>query len=204
MLWIEGKQDDWNLIGQYSNVQQQHRSKAPAAKTDTISIEDVRSLQGRLHETGSSPHLCCLIRGIDRMQPTAANAFLKMLEEPPPRVRFVLTAESEHAVLPTIASRTRILRFYPVPSADMKSLLEGSEENDAAFALHLSQGAPGALRSLLQDPDLLRAKRQIHAQAKQFWQTSSLSARKLTSASSSCTSVSRFGRTPRPKGEAIS
>ena len=173
-LWIEEIQDDWKIIGQYSNVQQQHRSKAPAAKTDTISIEDVRALQQRLHETGASKRLCCLIRSIDRMQPAAANAFLKVLEEPPPRVAFVLTAESEHSVLPTIASRTRILRFHPVSVADMQPMLAGFDEEEAAFALHLSQGAPGTLRSLLSSPEELRAKRQLHGQAKQFWQARTL------------------------------
>lgn len=174
MLWIEEDQDDWKLIGQYSNVQQQHRSKAPAAKTDTISIEDIRTLSERLSETGSSKHLCCLIRSTERMQSAAANAFLKMLEEPPPRVVFILTAESEHALLPTIVSRTRVVRFHPLPPSVLQPLLRGHDEDDASFAVHLAQGAPGTLRSLLTDPDRLRAERQLHAQAKQFWQSSSL------------------------------
>lgn len=177
-LWIKDRQEDWNVIGQTSNVTQQHRAKADTPpKTNTIGIDDVRSLQNRLHETGSSAHLCCIIRSIDRMQPAAANAFLKVLEEPPPRVVFILTAESEHSVLQTIASRTRIVRFHPLPFAEIEPLLRGREEEDAAFALHLSQGAPGTLQQLLSDPDQLRAKRQMHAQAKQFWQTSSLSER---------------------------
>lgn len=174
MLWIEEDQDDWKLIGQYSNVQQQHRSKAPVAKTDSISIEDVRALSDRLSETGSSTHLCCLIRSVERMQPAAANAFLKMLEEPPPRVVFILTAESDHAVLPTIVSRSRVIRFHPLSPAALQQLVSGHDEDDAAFALHLAQGAPGTLQSLLRDPDLLRSKKQIHAQAKQFWQSRSL------------------------------
>ncbi len=175
MLWIKEKQEDWNKIGQYSNVSQQHRTKSDSPpKTDTIGIDDIRALQGRLNETGSSRHLCCLIHSIDRMQGAAANAFLKMLEEPPPRVVFLLTAESEHAVLPTIASRTRIVRFHPVPREQMRGLLGGRSDEEAAFALHLSEGAPGTLSTLLADPDLLRSKRQLHGQAKQFWQASSL------------------------------
>ncbi|MSR67723.1 hypothetical protein EXS65_02780 [Candidatus Peribacteria bacterium] len=176
-LWIEEKQDDWKVIGQYSNVSQQHRSKSPTAKTDSISIEDIRALGQRLMETGSSRHLCCLIRSVERMQSAAANSFLKALEEPPPRVVFILTAESEHSLLKTVASRTRILRFHPLPKKSMRPLLEGHEDNDGAFALHLSQGAPGELLSLLGDPDALRSKRQLHSQAKQFWQARNLSER---------------------------
>lgn len=173
-LWMEGKQDDWNFIGQYSNISQQHRSKDTPAKTDTIGIKDIEALQSRLYETGLSPHLCCLIRSAERMSQEAANAFLKVLEEPPPRVRFLLTAESEHAVLRTIASRTRIVRFHPLKTDALQPLLCKREDDDAAFALHLAQGAPGALTTLLSNPDTLRARRQLHGQAKQFWQAASL------------------------------
>lgn len=168
MLWIDGTQSDWSVIGQYSNVQQQHREK-DAKKTDTIGIKDIEALQGRLFETGQSRHLCCLIRGIDRLTLDAAGSFLKVLEEPPPRVVFLLTAESEHAMLPTIASRTRIIRFHALKQDDMRPLLAGRIDDEAAFALHLARGAPGTLVRLLRDPDLLRSQRQLHAQAKQFW-----------------------------------
>jgi DNA polymerase-3 subunit delta' len=173
-LWIEGVQEDWRVISQSSNIPQEQRTKKPAAKTDTISIEDVRSLHERLLATGDSSHLCCLIRSIERMQPAAANAFLKLLEEPPPRVVFVLTTANEHALLPTVVSRTRILRFHPLPTDKLKPLLDGQDDDEASFALHLAHGAPGTLVSLLQNPDLLRANKQLHAQAKQFWQAQTL------------------------------
>lgn len=169
MLWMEEAQDDWNVIGQYSNVAQQHRAKGTPAKTDTIGIKEIEVLQGRLFETGQSPHLCCLIRSAERMSTEAANAFLKVLEDPPPRVVVILTAESEHAVLPTVASRTRVVKFYPLKTEEMKSLLGDRTDDEAAFALHLAQGAPGTLIRLLADPDTLRSRRQLHAQAKQFW-----------------------------------
>jgi hypothetical protein len=173
-LWIDGVQDDWRVIGQSSNVPQQHRAKAPTAKTDVISIEDVRCLHERLQATGSSPHLCCLIRSIDRMQPAAANAFLKILEEPPPRVVFILTTGNEHALLPTVVSRTRIMRFFPLKPEELRPLTAGKDDEDAAFATHLSHGAPGTLLSLLQNPDALRLGKQLHTQARQFWKTGSL------------------------------
>lgn len=174
-LWVKDVQEDWSIIGQSSNVSQQHRAKAnPAPKTDTIGIDDVRLLQGRLFETGSSSHLCCFIRSIERMQAPAATAFLKILEEPPPRVVFILTAESEHALLPTIVSRARLLRFHPLPQSELRSLLKAGGGDDEAFALHLAQGAPGAFMRLIDDPDALRAKRQLHSEAKRFWQARSL------------------------------
>ena len=172
-LWIEEISEDWNVIGESSNVNQLHRSKAPTAKTDGISIEDIRALSERLYSTGSSKYYCCLIRGIERMQDAAANAFLKILEEPPARTVFILTTESMSTLLPTIVSRTRVVNFRPLKKEALVKILE-KEDDESLFAVHLSQGAPGKLIELLDDPDSLRENRQMHAQAKRFWQTDSL------------------------------
>ncbi|OGJ65244.1 hypothetical protein A3A67_03330 [Candidatus Peribacteria bacterium RIFCSPLOWO2_01_FULL_51_18] len=173
-LWIEGVNEDWGVISKFSNIPQQNRAKTPAAKTDVISVDDVRVLLDRLTATGSSKYLCCLIRSIDRMQMASANAFLKILEEPPPRVVFILTTSNQNVLLPTIVSRTRILNFFPLKPEDLQSLTAGQDDEDAAFAVHLSRGAPGSLIELLKNPDALRLSKQMHTQAKHFWQAGSL------------------------------
>ena len=172
-LWIEDVNDDWAVIGKSSNTPQEHRSKSPTAKSDTISIEDVRAITDRMHDTGGSRYRVCIVRGVERMQVAASNAFLKILEEPPPRVVFILTTDNLNLVLPTIVSRTRLLRFSPVARKDLAPLIAGHDEEDAGFAMHIAQGAPGMLVRLLSDPELLRTHRQLHAQANQFWQTRS-------------------------------
>ena len=84
-LWMDEICDDWDIISKTSNVPQEHRAKRePPMKTDTISIDDVRAIQERLHSTGAGTHRFCLIRSVERMQDEAANALLKILEEPPP------------------------------------------------------------------------------------------------------------------------
>jgi DNA polymerase-3 subunit delta' len=172
-LWIENVQEDWGTISATSNIPQQHRAKNPTAKTDTIGIDEVRLLHDRLLATGSSSHLCCLIRSVERMPPATANAFLKILEEPPPRVVFILTAESTRSLLPTVVSRTRVMQFHPLSAAEMRPLLADQDDEDGAFALHLAHGAPGTLLSLLQNPEALRVSKQLHAQTKQFWRARS-------------------------------
>lgn len=176
-LWIEGVNDDWTAIGRSSNIPQQHRSKNPTAKTDVIGIEEIRAISERLLSTGQSPYFCCVIRGIERMQPASATSFLKILEEPPPRVVFLLTTDAPNMLLPTIISRTRFMNFHPLQRGEMLPLLQGRDDEDATFALHLARGAPGMLFELLSDPDRLRAEKQLHSQAKQFWQTKSLKER---------------------------
>lgn len=173
-LWIEGVMEDWAMISQTSNVPQQHRAKETTAKSDSISIDDIRELSARLHATGDSPYLCCIIRSVERMPAAAATSFLKILEEPPKRVVFLLTTEDLPALLPTLVSRTRTMHFRPLPAVQMRTLLTTADDEEAGLALHLAQGAPGALIRLQQDPEELRLSKQLHAQAKQFWQTKSI------------------------------
>jgi hypothetical protein len=54
-----------------------------------------------------------VIDGAHLLNLSAANAFLKTLEEPPNHTRIILIAPSQQAVLPTIASRASIINFSP-------------------------------------------------------------------------------------------
>lgn len=175
-LWIEEQMEDWNVIAQYSNVPQEHRKKA-GTKTDRISIDDIRALQARMMGTGTSRYGCVCIRNIERMDDPPANALLKVLEEPPPGRVFLLTAQSVDAVLPTIVSRCRVIRFSAVPQADTAPLLKGLDPEEAHFLQHISQGAPGLLLSLRDDPEKLRAERLLHTQANAFWRSTQMSER---------------------------
>ena len=83
--------------------------------TVKIGIDDVRALQERLYETPQGTHTVCLIRSIERLHITAANALLKILEEPPSRVLFCFTTESLSSIPATIVSRMRVINFSPLP-----------------------------------------------------------------------------------------
>ena len=173
-LWIEEVCEDWNVIAQTSNVSQQHRSKKPAARTDTISIDDIRALQERLNETSRGRYRCCIIRSVERMQAEASNALLKILEEPPSSLVFLFTTQSLSALLPTIVSRMRVLRFHPLSHLELSPLLDDVAEEDRQFILHVSQGAPGIVQQLKADPEALRHHRLTHTKAVSFWRSSSL------------------------------
>ncbi len=172
-LWIEDVREDWETIARTSNVPQQHRSKAERPmRTDTISIDDVRVIQDRLYETGRGRWRCCIIRSVERMQDAAANAFLKILEEPPEGRVFVLTTQALSSLLPTIISRTRVLHFDRVPEADMHPLVDDLPVDEVHFLLHLAQGAPGVAKRMREDPERLRAERLLHSKALSVWKAS--------------------------------
>jgi len=87
----------------------------------------------------------------------AANAFLKLLEEPPADTTIILTSSEPGALLPTIRSRVVSVRVAPLPEADVRAFLSqpaaaeaagGRDENAAVDDLvRLAHGAPGALLS---------------------------------------------------------
>jgi DNA polymerase-3 subunit delta' len=89
--------------------------------------------------------------------PEAANALLKLLEEPPGGARFVLTSSEPGLLLPTIRSRTVSLHVGPLPAATVESFLRehaGTEAAEAARAASLGQGSIGrALGFLSRDGD---------------------------------------------------
>lgn len=94
----------------------------------------------------------------DRLGPSAANALLKTLEEPPSHVTFLLTAPSVDAVLPTIASRCQVVPFAAPDRARVLQALmaeTGATEGQAAWALAVTEDAASA-RSFLSEEGVAR------------------------------------------------
>lgn len=77
--------------------------------------------------------------------PEAANALLKLLEEPPPDTRFILTSSEPGSLLDTIRSRTVPLLVKPLPTSEVVSFLEqqGADSEAATTAALLSGGSIG-------------------------------------------------------------
>lgn len=88
-----------------------------------------------------------IIDDADKMNPEAANALLKTLEEPPANVYLVLVTARPDALLQTIRSRCQMLRFAPVATAEICDLLvskHGQQPDDAALASRLCGGSIAA------------------------------------------------------------
>jgi DNA polymerase III subunit delta' len=61
----------------------------------------------------------CIVDTVDELNPNAANALLKVLEEPPQQSLFLLVSHAPARVLPTILSRCRKLALRPLATADV-------------------------------------------------------------------------------------
>ena len=83
-----------------------------------------------------------LVYPADRIRPDAASVFLKMLEEPPEGVVFLMVAEDIDAVLPTIRSRSRLIRATPPSREESVAWLRGKGVKDPEEALLRAGGMP--------------------------------------------------------------
>lgn len=90
-----------------------------------ISVDQVRSLADLF---GLSPAMSLwrvvVIDTVDELEPSGANALLKMLEEPPANSIFFLVSHAPGRLLPTIRSRCRRLDFQALDDDAMTSILE--------------------------------------------------------------------------------
>ena len=105
-----------------------------------------------------------IIEDAAQLNPHAANALLKVLEEPPEGVAFLLVTADAEALPETVVSRCRRIDFVPLgPQAIRTVLVEhhGLEEERAAWAARLGGNLARALR-LAFDPDAA-ARRASHA-----------------------------------------
>ncbi|MEN8040509.1 MAG: hypothetical protein ABFR95_03305 [Actinomycetota bacterium] len=84
----------------------------------------------------------------------AANALLKTIEEPIPTTTFVLVAESEDDLPPTVSSRCRTIVFGRVPEQEIaEGLAElGVDPESASQAARISGGRPGLAVALAREP----------------------------------------------------
>lgn len=87
-------------------------SLRPAGKMRQISADATRDLITKVQTSPAvAPRKVAILHEVDRMHVTAANVFLKTLEEPPANTTLLLLTTRPYALLPTIRSRVLHFRF---------------------------------------------------------------------------------------------
>jgi DNA polymerase III subunit delta' len=127
----------------------------------SISVEDSRDAS---HFFSLSPAMggwrVCIVDAADDLNADAANALLKVLEEPPARSVFVIVAHAPGRLLATIRSRCIKLNLEPLATeavvevlgsiaAASKTLADKTPADELAAIAALSQGSPGRALNLI-------------------------------------------------------
>ncbi len=133
------------------------------ATVNTITIDAIRELERTVNiNPFEGSRSVIIIDGAVSMSTEAANALLKTLEEPPPGVLFLLLADDEEALLPTIRSRCQELKLLPMSKRDMLEYLtqqRGASDSEADMLYRLSRGCLGWALRALDDPQTLDQRR---------------------------------------------
>lgn len=110
----------------------------------SIKIDQIRTLQENI---ALAPYLAkrrvVLLDEADKMTAQSANALLKTLEEPPGEVVFLLVAANRRALLDTIVSRTAVISFQPIRTAEIEQYLQAraAKPSQAQTIARLAQGS---------------------------------------------------------------
>jgi DNA polymerase III subunit delta' len=129
---------------------------------ENLLVEDVRAVR---EEASRSRHeartAVFVLDEADRMTEAAANALLKVLEEPPSQVVFVLVARSAEALVATVPSRARTLPFIGLSLDELVAALADELElrpEQVAWAAAAGRGRLARARALLTD-EAVRTRR---------------------------------------------
>ncbi|MBA2687982.1 MAG: hypothetical protein H0U64_07770 [Gemmatimonadaceae bacterium] len=130
----------------------------PASGTEGLFVATVRALvQTASMKPALGARKVFIVGDAERMvaqegADMAANAFLKLLEEPPADTTIIITSSEPGALLPTVRSRVSPVRVTPISDVDVKAFLDQSavkaflkDESSNEERLRLAGGAPGRL-----------------------------------------------------------
>ena len=115
--------------------------RTPNEKRDrlqtVITVDEVRKMKSFFAlSSADGGRRVAIIDSIDEMNPNAANALLKLLEEPPARVTILMISHQPAKLLPTIRSRCRELRLGPLSPHDLSDALTQAGGDVAAQCGH--------------------------------------------------------------------
>lgn len=101
---------------------------------------------------------------VDLMGTSAANAFLKTLEEPPDYVAFVLLGRTRESVLPTIVSRCSVVPFRHIPASEAAAILSqktGATSELAKIAIEACGGSITNAMAFLKSNERLAFRKSV-------------------------------------------
>jgi len=121
-----------------------------------ISADEARKLGSFYTKTaGEGGWRICIIDAADDLNPTSANAILKILEEPPQRCLFIIIAHAPGRLLPTIRSRCLKLDLTPLSDDEVArvarpDLLDPQlSQQEVKALISLGNGSPGKVMQLV-------------------------------------------------------
>ncbi|HSW35582.1 MAG TPA: DNA polymerase III subunit, partial [Candidatus Limnocylindrales bacterium] len=102
-----------------------------------IKIEQIRALRSRFYLQGTTK--VCMIEKAEMMTAESCSSLLKILEDPPSELYFILLSEQPRLLFSTIVSRCQRYHLHPMDTADLKALLLRENEMNPEKAAFLAR-----------------------------------------------------------------
>ncbi len=133
-----------------------------------IGDDEHRNKQGLCHDISLKPYFgrrkIAIVDDADHFSIPSANCLLKTLEEPPPSALLILIGTSPARQLPTIRSRSQVVRFAPLEQQTVERILvDAGLIPDAAQAARAAELSDGSIERAMQvaDPALGQFREQL-------------------------------------------
>ncbi|MDX2282594.1 MAG: DNA polymerase III subunit delta' [Bacteroidia bacterium] len=132
--------DPYLTFGQWQQIQ------GGEGKQLMISVHEIRELKRSIYlKAFEAPYKVVIIWNVEKINTEGANAFLKLLEEPPDQTLFIMTCSDASLLLPTINSRCQRLAMRRIPRGDIQAYLAGKRGVAPEQAEELAAVSAGSL-----------------------------------------------------------
>lgn len=152
VLFPKGSND--NMFGDSPEVDKLDRMEHPDVKwivpekNKSIGIDEIRQIKDILYmKPFSASSNAAVVEDAHMMTPEAANALLKVLEEPPKNSVIILISDKKELLPMTVLSRCSEVRFGRLPEDIAKRIImetSGADEKTAGFLARVCQGSVGS------------------------------------------------------------
>jgi DNA polymerase-3 subunit delta' len=145
----DDRREQWNKFiahNPYCSLNMWQEYTGEMSKNAQIGVQESRSILKKLSLKSYSGKFKIMIIWLpEKMNNSAANKLLKILEEPPENTLFFLVCEEVDIILPTIISRTQIIKIPNLKAEDVKNYLITNANVDKAAAQSFASLTQGNL-----------------------------------------------------------
>ncbi|MEO5650602.1 MAG: hypothetical protein ABIR03_11855 [Ginsengibacter sp.] len=142
-----GNAADWiNFLKENTRV----KIESPVNKQGNITVHECDDISRKLSLKAFESDYKILIMWMPEFLGNSGNKLLKLIEEPPPDTLFIFVAEDENAILPTILSRTQLIKIPSLSNADIESVLINDHNIATEKAEQITAVCEGNFREALQ------------------------------------------------------
>ncbi|WP_276504386.1 DNA polymerase III subunit [Terrimonas pollutisoli] len=134
----------------YGNVYDWLQFIGAENKQGNITAQECNDIIRKLNLKSFESEYKILVMWLPEYLGNEGNKLLKLIEEPPPNTLFILVAENESLILPTIVSRCQVVRIPALETADIEKALIERNKTEAATARQVASVCEGNYREALQ------------------------------------------------------